>query len=122
MLFGPDGEFALLDWQMSMRSPGMADVVYFIATNLTEDVRRACDLDLIRLYRDRLHERGITGSYLEWDSLMKGFHQGLVFFTVMMGSGLHQIDPANPRGEALFDALVMRSFSAAAERDAGKWL
>lgn len=122
MLFGPDGEFALIDWQMSMCCPGQADVVYFLATNLTPDVRREHEADLLRLYYDTLLREGVDGSTYAFETLSRGYREGLVFYTVMLGSGLQQIDPANPRGEALFDALVERAFTAAAESGAGEVL
>ena len=120
MFFGKDGEYALIDWQMSMCCPGQADVVYFLATNVTPEVRREIEDDLLRLYYDTLLAEGVDGDGYAFDTLVRGYHEGLVFYTVMLGSGLQGIDPANPRGEALFDALVTRAFTAAAESGAGE--
>jgi outer membrane biosynthesis protein TonB len=62
----------------------------------------------------------VDGDRYTFDTLVRGYHEDQVFYTVMLGSGLQQIDPANPRGEALFYALVERAFTAAAESGAGE--
>jgi len=119
MFFGDRGEFALIDWQMSMRSPGMADVVYFLATNVTPEVRRECEMDVLKLYREKLLAGGVPEADLDPAKLEHGYDEGLVFFTVMMASGLQDIDPGNERGAALLEAMVTRAFTASTDREAG---
>ena len=70
MFFGDDGTFALVDWQMAMRSPGNTDLVYFVATNLTPDVRRRHERELLERYRQRMVAAGATGRGLTEDGLL----------------------------------------------------
>ncbi len=42
-----------------------------------------------------------------------------MFYAVSFGASLLTIDPANPRGVALFEALVRRTFAAVDDLDAG---
>ena len=50
LFFADDGSVAVIDWQLSMRAPGQADFVYFCANNLTVDMRRAHEDDLLARY------------------------------------------------------------------------
>lgn len=108
-----DGEFALVDWQMSMRAPGGSDLVYFIVTNLTPPVRRQMERELVERYQAGLMRAGVTGEYATVERLWQGYLEGVLFYTVTFGGGLLGIDPANERGVKLFDELVMRTFTAA---------
>ncbi len=120
MFFGDDGTFALVDWQMAMRSPGNTDLVYFVATNLTPDVRRRHERELLERYRQRMVAAGATGRGLTEDGLLRGYREGVLFWCVSMGSSILTLDPANERGAALLDALVERLYVAADDLDCGE--
>ncbi len=68
MLFGADGSFALIDWQMAMRVPGSSDLVYFLVTNLSPEVRRLHEWELIDLYLDTLRAEGVGDDLLSRES------------------------------------------------------
>jgi hypothetical protein len=114
-----DARFALVDWQMAMRAPGGSDLVYFIVTNLTPELRRSMERELVDRYVDGLHRHGVTGPYATSERLWRGYLEGVLFYTVTFGGGLLTIDPANERGVKLFDELVMRTYTAADDLDAG---
>ena len=122
MFFGDDGTFALVDWQMAMRSPGNTDLVYFVATNLTPEVRRNHERELLERYRQRMVAAGATGRGLTEDGLLRGYREGVLFWCVSMGSSILTLDPANERGAALLDALVERLYLAADDLDCGQIL
>lgn len=111
MFFGRDGEFALVDWQMAMRIPGSSDLVYFLVTNLTPEVRRACEWELIDLYLDTLRANGVTESVLPREVVLRGYREGALLFGVMFVSTM-TIERANQRSEQFFDALVGRTLAA----------
>ncbi|MEM1335844.1 MAG: phosphotransferase [Actinomycetota bacterium] len=119
LFFDADGSVAVIDWQLGMRAPGQADFVYFCANNLTVDMRRAHEDDLLRRYVDGLHAGGVPDDVITVDSVHQGYLEGLVFYAVSFGASLLTIDPANERGAALFDALVHRTFTAVDDLDAG---
>lgn len=120
IFFGPDhDDVAVIDWQMAMRAPGQADLVYFCANNLAVDVRRTHEDALVSRYVDALHATGVPAHAVTLEGVRRGYLEGLVFYGSTLCMGLLTIDPANPRGAALFDALVTRTFTAMDDLDAG---
>lgn len=124
MFFGdgddPASSFALVDWQMAMRSPGGGDLAYFVMTDLDVDTRRAHERDLIDAYGDSLLRYGAPAAHVDTDRLWRGYLEGVLFYCVGMGSSLLTLDPANQRGLDLIDALVTRVFTAADDLDVGE--
>lgn len=119
IFFDDDGSVALIDWQLCMRAPGQADLVYFCANNMTVELRRAHEHALIDRYVRGLHEAGVGADQIDVESVTFGYHEGLVFYATTFGASLLSIEPSNERGIALFDALVRRTFTAMDELDAG---
>jgi hypothetical protein len=122
MFFGDaaNPEFALVDWQMAMRSPGGGDLAYFVMTDLDVESRRANERELIDLYGDSIVRYGAPAEHVDTDVLWRGYLEGVLFYCVGMGSSLLTLDPANQRGLDLIDALVTRVFTAADDLDAGE--
>lgn len=119
LFFADDGSVAVIDWQLSMRAPGQADFVYFCANNLTTEMRRAHEDDLLERYVSGLHAGGVPSDAVTMETVRQGYLEGLVFYAVSFGASLLTIDPANERGTALFEALVRRTFAAVEDLDAG---
>jgi aminoglycoside phosphotransferase (APT) family kinase protein len=120
MLFGTDGAFAMVDWQMAMRSPGTADLIYFVATNLTPAMRRQLEQELLERYRQQALANGAKGRVLTEEGILRSYREGVLFWCVSMASSLLTLDAANERGAALLDALVQRLFVAADDLDCGQ--
>jgi aminoglycoside/choline kinase family phosphotransferase len=119
LFFHDDGSVSVIDWQMAMRGPGQADLVYFCANNLTIEMRRAHEDELIERYVDGLHANGVPADAVTLDTVRRGYSEGLLFYAVSFGASLLTIDPANERGAALFDALVHRTLAAVDDLDVG---
>lgn len=119
LFFPTDGDVALIDWQLAMRAPGQTDLVYFCANNLTPEMRREHEGRLIERYVHGMHAAGVPNDAVTVEGVRNGYLEGLVFYAATFGAGLLTIDPANERGAALFDALVMRTFAAVDDLDAG---
>ena len=119
LFFSADDEVTVIDWQMSMRAPGQADLVYFCANNLTVEMRRAHERALVERYVAGLHSAGVPTDRVTVDSVWSGYLEGLVFYAASFGASLLSISPANERGAALFDVLVRRTFAALDDLDAG---
>jgi len=119
LFFADDGSVAVIDWQLGMRAPGQADFVYFCANNLTVDMRRSHERDLLERYVGGMHELGVPHDAVTTNSVWQGYLEGLVFYAVSFGASLLTIDPANERGVELFEALVRRTFTAVDDLDAG---
>ena len=119
LFFFDDGSVGVIDWQMSMRAPGQADLVYFCANNLTVEMRRAHEHALIERYVAGLHAAGVPSDAVTIESVWRGYTEGLVFYAESFGASLLTIDPSNERGAALFDVLVRRTFAAMDDLSAG---
>ena len=116
MFFGSDGSFALIDWQMAMRVPGSSDLVYFLVTNLSPEMRQQHQWTLIDHYLDTLRAEGVGDDLLSRDAVVRGYREGALLFGVMFVSTM-TMERANPRGEAFFDALVGRTVAAIDDLD-----
>ena len=119
LFFDDDGSVSVIDWQMAMKVPGQADFVYFCANNLTTEMRRTHERDLLERYVAGLHAGGVPSDVITVDSVWQGYLEGLVFYAVSFGASLLTIDPANERGVRLFEALVHRTFAAVDDLAAG---
>lgn len=118
MFFGEGDEFALIDWQMSMRVPGSSDLVYFLVTNLTPELRKHHEWHLIDRYLDALRAEGVGDDLLPRETVVRGYREGALLFGLMFVSTM-TMERANPRGEAFFDALVERTTTAIDELESG---
>lgn len=119
IFFADDGTVAVIDWQLTIRAPGQADLVYFCANNLTIEMRRAYEDQLIERYLSGLRANGIGEDAVSDETIRRGYLEGLLFYAVTFGASLLTIDPANERGAALFDALVLRTFTAVDDHAVG---
>jgi aminoglycoside/choline kinase family phosphotransferase len=119
LFFADDGSVSVIDWQLCMRAPGQADLVYFCANNLTVEMRRSHDTALLERYVSGLHAAGVPTDAVTLEGVTHGYLEGLLFYAVSFGASLLTIDPANARGAALFDALVRRTFAAVDDHSAG---
>lgn len=118
MMFGTDGSFALIDWQGAMRVPGSSDLVYFLVTNLSPEVRRAHEWELIDLYIDTLRAEGVGEDLLPRQLVVDGYREGSLLYGVMFVSTM-TMERSNARGEAFFDALVGRTMAAIDDLESG---
>lgn len=65
MCFDDEGDFTCLDWQGPSQGPGEQDIAYFVSGNLTADVARECQDDLLRAYYDELVANGVRDHSFE---------------------------------------------------------
>ena len=117
---GGSGEVAVIDWQMAMRAPGGTDLVYFCANNLTVDMRRRHERDLIDRYLRGLVAAGVPADAIDEAAIWRGYLEGLLFYAASFGGSLLTLDAANERGAALFDEIVRRTFTAVDDLAAGE--
>ena len=115
------GTFALIDWQMAMCVPGSSDLVYFLVTNLSAELRRTHEWELIDLYLDTLRREGVGEDLLARDTVLRGYREGVLLYGVMFVSTM-TMERANARGEAFFDELVGRTMTAIDDLESGSAL
>lgn len=56
-LFWQDGRPGFLDWQMVRIGEGVGDLSYFLATALTPETRRACEIGVLRHYHEIMQSK-----------------------------------------------------------------
>lgn len=108
---GHDG-VCLIDWQLTARHVGTYDLAYFLAESVSIEDRRANELDLIRHYHSALRANGVDSYSLEQceDDYRSSMLNLLGISTVAAS-----LDTGDGRGDGLMEAIVTRSFTAAAD-------
>ncbi len=111
---------AVIDWQIAVRSVGTYDVGYFMSQSVDPAVRRAHELDVLRMYHQLLLEGGVRD--YSFDDCLTDYRWTLLFCFCypVMGGGLG--DLSNERGYALATTMMERSAAAILDWDAGKLL
>ena len=118
LLFGQEGghrDVVLIDWQGIIVSKPTQDLAYFLTQNVTTDVRRKHEDELLERYHSALIEHGVTGYSLAecWDD----YKLSALFlweYGVVIGGTL---DPANDRGVAFMSSLLERATAAITDHD-----
>jgi len=119
VLFAPDGAVKIVDWQTALRGPAALDVASFVCNSLTVEDRRAHEARLLAHYRHALAQAGvdIAESTLETD-----YREAILFWMGIYAMNLSRIDPTDARGTALFQAMIDRTYTAAADHRVGELL
>jgi len=118
LLFGqqPDHRpVVLVDWQGIIRSKPTQDLAYFLTQNVTTEVRRAHETELVERYHRGLVERGVAGYGL--DECWEDYRLAALWlweYGVVIGGTL---DPANERGVAFMSSLLERASAAITDHD-----
>ena len=100
----------VIDWQLSCRSMGVADIGYFLVQSLTTELRRKYGEALLRKWYDGLVDRGVTG--YSWDDAQADFHESVMVQLAIPVISAANLDPANDRGKQLLDCLATRNLQA----------
>lgn len=89
-----DGRMGLADWQMLLIGHWSRDLAYTLSSSLTIENRRAWEVDLIRLYLEKLEEAG--GVSVSFDEAMLMYRQQLIsalsMWTGTIGAGAESPD------------------------------
>ncbi len=118
LLFGAAGDdrpLILVDWQGCIVSKSTQDLAYFLTQNVTTDVRREHETDLVRRYHQGLLDHGISGYSLDecWEDYRLAALWLWEYAVVIAGT----LDPANERGVAFMAGLVERAASSIMDLD-----
>lgn len=107
LLFAADGDsdVVVVDWQTSVYGPGASDLAYFIGGSLQPDDRRACEVDLVRDYHERMRAAGVD---LAWDDLWSQYRRYSVGGLVM-AIAASMLVKRTPRGDDMFVAMAERA-------------
>jgi aminoglycoside/choline kinase family phosphotransferase len=120
LFFGGAGDpaaLAAVDWQVSSRGGGAFDIAYFLSGNVSPQVRRDSEQELLGLYVRILKENGVEDYGL--DECRADYRFATLYCLVYAVIIIGTLDPANARGLALFHANFERVATAIADLDAG---
>jgi len=109
-MFFDDGELVLIDWQVVSRGDGTSDVTPFLALNLSPELRREHEQDLLRLYFDTMSAAG--AGYLEFDDLIERYRMTLNFWLAVYCYSAASKGETTQRGEELFQRVLARGADA----------
>lgn len=115
-----DPPLTTIDWQISIRAAGTYDIGYFITQSMDTEVRRAHEMDILKMYHALLTAGGVRD--YSFDQMLEDYRWTVLFCFAypVMGGGLG--DLSNERGLQLATAMMNRSASAITDWDAGKLL
>lgn len=112
----PDDPLIVFDWGGSSINRGVGDLAYMIGGSLTTDLRREVEQDIVRLYHDRLIERGVSG--YTFDECWFDYLKGLLLFTFIGVLAVASLDMSDPRGTELLRVAIPRYFTSIVDNDA----
>ncbi len=108
-LFYDADQPGFLDWAMVARGPGLRDVGYFLAGNLTPQDQRDSGRDMLRYYRAQLIDRGVSAPAEAelWQQYQ--WHAGYVWVgaavTLAMGDAWQPVNYLQASMQRLHEAL-----------------
>lgn len=115
-------QVTMIDWQTALRGPGAMDLSSFLATSLTVPDRRALEADLIDRYLHRLGAGGVDQAQLDPAWFHRSYDQTLLWWCGQFASNLARLEPDDPATQRTLDTMIERTYTAAADRDAGRLL
>jgi len=105
----PDDPLIVFDWGAACISRGIGDLSYLLGGSLATDLRREVEKDVVRLYYERLLERGVSG--YSFEECQTDYLKGLLFFTFSGVLAFSSLDMSDPRGTELLRVAIPRYFT-----------
>ena len=104
------------DWQASNINRGVIDLSYLLGGSLTIELRRKIEQDIVRLYHDRLLEKGVSG--YSWDDCWEDYRKGTLIYAYIPVLAYATLDRSSERAQQLAPLLTRRHFAAIVDNDA----
>lgn len=106
----------VFDWGGASISRGVSDLAYLLGGSVATELRRAVEKDIVKLYYERLLERGVSG--YSFDECWNDYLKGLLFFTFIGVLAVASLDMSDPRGMELLRVITPRYYTAIIDNDA----
>lgn len=116
MFFGTDGEFAVIDWQISGIQSGLYDVAYFMATSVATGVRREVEREALSEYHDIV--RGMGAADFTFEDCWRLYRQNILGRAITAIIACGGLDLNDKRSYELAEISLQRTLTAIEDLDA----
>lgn len=123
IMFGPVGSedaAIILDWQLTIRNVGAADVARLIGGSEIPKERKGHQFEILKIWHDALIEHGVKN--YTWDDAVYDFRLGTLSYLCYPVHFHKSGISAQGRLKELIEVIYRRSFSCAVDIDAGSVL
>lgn len=115
-----DAPIAIIDFQLSLRARGVADIAYMVGNSMEIADASAHWERLLRRWHDRLVELGVQD--YSWDDALLHYRESVLFYLCGAMSLIASFDTGNDRGAAMAEAYTTRIFTHCVDIDAASVL
>ncbi len=112
----PGGPLVVFDWATAAIGRGIIDLSLTLGFSMAIELRRQVEKDIVKLYHQRLLDRGITG--YTFDECWTDYMRGLLLRTSRPLNTFSIVDLSDPRAKKLANIATHRLFSAVVDNDA----
>jgi hypothetical protein len=116
LLFGPNGERLVLDWQVPSYAPGAHDVAYLLTGSLQADLLSVHWKDLLQHYHECLLAGGVSD--YSWEDLLGQYRRCVLYSFIFPLALASALSIESEHGAELGEVMVTRVFRHADEVDA----
>ena len=106
----------VFDWQTINIARGVIDLSYLLGGSVTIDLRREIEEAIVKLYHQRLLEKGVSG--YSYDECWNDYLMGTLIYAYIPVLGFARLDISNERAKELGLALIERHFTTIVDNDA----
>jgi hypothetical protein len=106
----------LFDWSVANVARGVVDLSFLLGFSLDINLRRETERDILKLYWDRLNEKGITG--YSFEECQKDYLRGLILRTDIPITTYARADRSSPRGAKVARIMLQRWFTSLLDNNA----
>ncbi|HIG42531.1 MAG: oxidoreductase family protein [bacterium] len=100
------GKYSLIDWQLSGVNQPANDLARWFTQSITVEQRRETEMDLLKLYHQRIVEYGVTG--YSFKQLKQDYQLNLVVLLLMFSNTMDDLDKSDERSRAVLHVMYAR--------------
>ena len=115
LFFSDDGEMTVIDWQFIGRGRGTADVGFFLSQSMNTADRRACEMEILHRYHEKLLEHDVKD--YSFDQCFDDYRESAMFLLAYPVIAGGNVDLGNERGVTMFTANLDRSIATILDLD-----
>jgi hypothetical protein len=110
----------VFDWQAANVNRGVIDLSYLLGGSISADIRRKSEKEILRLYHQRLIDRGVRG--YSSDECWADYLKGTLVYAYIPVLAYSQLDISDDRAKKLATMLTQRHFGTIVENSAASIL